>query len=155
MIILPTFRTAQVINLGSVENDISLYTKAGSPKDARISIFKNTAAKTGNAAITVGTSWKGGSDVVLINSSTITGNTGANGSNGAGGTGGTGISGSGSGRTAGSAGSAGANGANGGTALLVNSASTVKVRIDNTNGTITGGTAGTRGQGGGGGGGAG
>jgi len=104
MIILPTFRTAQVINLGSVENDISLYTKAGSPKDARISIFNNTAAKTGNAAITVGAGWKGGSDVVLINSSTITGNTGANGSNGAGGAGGTGQSGAGAGRTAGSAG---------------------------------------------------
>jgi hypothetical protein len=148
-------RTAQVVNLGSVENDISLYTKASSPKDARISIFKNTAAKTGNAAVTIGTSWKGGSDVVLINTSTITGNTGTNGSNGAGGTGGTGISGAGTGRTAGSAGSNGTNGANGGIALLVNSTSTVKVRVNNSGGTITGGTAGTRGQGGGGGGGAG
>ena len=155
MIILPTFRTAQVINLGSVENDISLYTKAGSPKDARISIFKNTAAKTGNAAITVGTSWKGGSDVVLINSSTITGNTGTNGSNGAGGAGGTGQSGAGAGRTAGSAGSTGSAAANGGTAILVNSAANVKVRIDNTSGTITGGTSATGGSGGGGGGGGG
>jgi len=81
------FRTSQVVNLSSVESNINLYTKAGSPKDARNVYLINSANKTAtgtNPAVTLGTPWKGGSDVVLINQTgvSITGATGATGNPG-------------------------------------------------------------------------
>lgn len=150
------------ITLGDVENNVNLHTKANSPAFACTAIIKNTASKGSTSistpALRTGTGWISGSYVHLVNTATITGcagttagSTGANGSGGGGGTGGnpatTGSS--------GGAGSAGGTGSVGGTAFLPDVVAGVKIIVNNTSGTITGGTGGAGGTGGSGGGGGG
>ena len=154
-------RTSQQVNLSTVANNVNLYTSAGSPVDARNVLFFNTAnknaANAASYAMRLGTTWKGGSTIYLRNTATITGATGANGANGAGGAGGQGggTSTGGNPGAPGSTGSKGVTGGSGNTALFADTNSNVSFLVDNTSGTITGGSGGSGGQGGGGGGGGG
>lgn len=153
------FRTTQVITLGTVSNNVNLYTSAGSPTDARNVLFFNTAntnaTNSTSYAMRLGATWKGGSTVYLRNTATITGANGVTGASGAGGAGGAGGSYTYAQAPSGSAGGTGGNGGSGNTALFADTNSNVVFLIDNTSGTITGGSGGTGGQGGGGGGGGG
>ena len=158
------FRTTIVKTLSSVENDVNLFTKAGSPGHALNAIFFNTAAKgassTGTPAMRSGTSWKGGSFIYLQNSSTITGATGSTGGTGSGGSqgpwgaGGAGGGGAGvdayytayggsggSGGGTGNPGGTGSAGGTGGPSLTLDTITGLKIAINNA-GTISGGPGG-------------
>jgi hypothetical protein len=177
-------RGHRVLTLAAVENDVDIAAKVGTVAESLNVTVINTANKgasnAANPAMRTGLTWKPGTLIYVRNSAVLTGAQGNQGTPGApgptgpignGGAGGRGRSRG--GPTTGNNGSAGGNGGPGGTGgnggqggiggtgFQADLVAGVKIYVDNTGGTFTGGgpgpagTAGPAGQGGPGGGGGG
>ena len=98
----------------STGSSLNLFTLASSPVEPATFFYTINHAITGNPAVQTSASWKAGSNIVLINNSTITGDIGTTGTTGSAGVGTTGTGGVGGAGNLSAAGSAGSSGSVGG-----------------------------------------